>query len=244
MLSKLLSCFVTSILLFGVPNVLAGEPEPPVPPGTGTMKSLQEIYDKLDSVQSEVLGACAGQCDTDAFIPKTGQTGALWVGDDGHLEKGVAWPDPRFTDNQDGTTTDNLTGLVWMRHNFCHHDVTWKEAVELANNLAHGQCNLTDGSSAGDWRLPNIRELESLVDYGHYAPALPLEWDDYFIYWGAYWWSSTTAVANPIYSWVLDLSHGHIRWNKKTRDCYTDSAEDINCYGITGFWAVRDPQQP
>jgi hypothetical protein len=43
-------------------------------------------------------------------VPKTGQTTAYVAGNDGYLEKGVAWPDPRFTDNGDGTVTDNLTG--------------------------------------------------------------------------------------------------------------------------------------
>jgi hypothetical protein len=32
---------------------------------------------------------------------------------------GVAWPNPRFTDNSDGTVTDNLTGLIWLKNANC-----------------------------------------------------------------------------------------------------------------------------
>ncbi|MBF0552391.1 MAG: hypothetical protein HQK60_17905, partial [Deltaproteobacteria bacterium] len=40
-------------------------------------------------------------------LPKTGQTTAYNWTDDGDLQKGVAWPSPRFTDNGNGTITDN-----------------------------------------------------------------------------------------------------------------------------------------
>ncbi len=46
-------------------------------------------------------------------LPRTGQTDRHATGDDGDLEKGVAWPTPRFMDNGNGTITDNLTGLMW-----------------------------------------------------------------------------------------------------------------------------------
>ena len=51
-----------------------------------------------------------------APVPKTGQMQFYATGDDGDLHKGVAWPTPRFTDNQNGTVTDNLTGLIWMKN--------------------------------------------------------------------------------------------------------------------------------
>ena len=54
-----------------------------------------------------------------APVPKTGQTTSfakVAKGDDGNLMSGVAWPNPRFTDNNDGTVTDNLTGLIWLKN--------------------------------------------------------------------------------------------------------------------------------
>ena len=51
-----------------------------------------------------------------APVPKTGQTSSTPPVDDGGLQKGVAWPTPRFTNNNNGTVTDNLTGLIWMQN--------------------------------------------------------------------------------------------------------------------------------
>jgi hypothetical protein len=54
---------------------------------------------------------------------KTGQTASYATGDDGNLQKGVTLPSPRFTcnpsedctpGNNNGTVTDNLTGLIWL----------------------------------------------------------------------------------------------------------------------------------
>ena len=49
-----------------------------------------------------------------APIPKTGKTTSWATGDDGDLQIGVAWPNPRFIDNGDGTVMDKLTDLVWL----------------------------------------------------------------------------------------------------------------------------------
>ncbi len=56
-----------------------------------------------------------------APVAKTGQTDidTTVPGEDGVLAKGVAWPSPRFTDNGDGTVTDNLTDLIWLRNADC-----------------------------------------------------------------------------------------------------------------------------
>jgi hypothetical protein len=100
-----------------------------------------------------------------APVPKTGQTTSYATGDDGDLKKGVAWPTPRFTDNNNGTVTDNLTGLIWMKNANAFGMRTWAQALSDANGLHDDGINdLKDGSQAGDWRLPNRKELESLVD--------------------------------------------------------------------------------
>ena len=105
-------------------------------------------------------------------VPVTGQTSSYAGSDDGALRAGLAWPNPRFTDNNDGTVTDNLTGLIWLQNANCFSVRSWNEALADANQLASGACGLTDGSTAGDWRLPNIRELLSLVHYGYEMPPL------------------------------------------------------------------------
>ncbi len=107
-------------------------------------------------------------------VPKTGQTASYATGDDGDLEKGVAWPSPRFTDNANGTVTDNLTGLIWLKTANCWgYGVTWANALANANSLASGACDLSDGSAPGQWRLPNVNELQSLLNRMYTNPPLP-----------------------------------------------------------------------
>ena len=128
-----------------------------------------------------------------AQVPRTGQTTTYGVKDDGALQKGVAWPTPRLIDNGNGTVTDNLTGLVWLKNANGFGAVPDSAALFYANTLASGIAGLTDGSKAGDWRLPNIRELESLIDYDRYAPALPLSHPFANMGTGGTYWSSTAA---------------------------------------------------
>jgi hypothetical protein len=106
-------------------------------------------------------------------VPQTGQTTSYATGDDGDLQRGVALVTPRFTDNGDGTVTDNQTGLIWLKDADCFGTRTWSNALSDCNGLADGSCGLTDGSSAGDWRLPNLFELESLRNMGNGNPCLP-----------------------------------------------------------------------
>ncbi|MFA7404140.1 MAG: DUF1566 domain-containing protein, partial [Pelobacteraceae bacterium] len=107
-------------------------------------------------------------------IPRTGQTACsdsngvaiacAGTGQDGDTLKGAPWPTPRFTDNNNGTVSDNLTGMIWLKNPNCFGRQTWVTALNSANTLASGACGLTDGSVAGQWSLPNRRELASKVD--------------------------------------------------------------------------------
>jgi Protein of unknown function (DUF1566) len=144
-----------------------------------------------------------------APVPKTGQFYGYGLGDDGALQKGVAWPSPRFTDNANGTVTDNLTGLIWTKAADCDPDADWSAALGYCNALAAGTCGLSDGSVAGDWRLPNVREIQSLVDYGQ-GCALPLPTGHPFtgVPYASYYWSSTTAACNGEASYALYFYDG------------------------------------
>src|SRR5581483_6855490 len=86
--------------------------------------------------------------------------------------KGIAWPTQRYTDNGDGTVTDALTGLVWLKDAGCLPAAVWSAALSEVNQLASGTCGLTDSSKAGQWRMPNLNELESMVDVSASNPAL------------------------------------------------------------------------
>jgi hypothetical protein len=126
------------------------------------------------------------------------------------LQKGIPWPTPRFTDNNNGTVIDNLTGLIWMKNANAFSPRTWAQAISDANNLKSGDAGLTDGSKAGDWRLPNIRELHSLVDYSQSSGmALPAGHPFTEVHWDGPYWSSTTdedpLAANSAWNIGFDL---------------------------------------
>jgi len=134
-------------------------------------------------------------------LPKTGQieSDSAAINDDGALQIGVAWPDPRFTDNGNGTVTDNLTGLIWLKNANCFGDLYWYGALAAVFNLESGQCGLSDNSIQGDWRVPNRNEFLSIIDVGIHSTAC---WDNtalpcnhpFVNYAEGQYWTSTTAT--------------------------------------------------
>lgn len=135
------------------------------------------------------------------------EIGCSGTGQDGELQRGVDWPTPRFTDNFNGTVTDTLTGLIWLKLADCIGQRTWEQALTDANGLMDGPCGLTDGSVATDWRLPSIKELLSLVDYGESDPVLP-QGHPFTSVESASYWSSSSRVANPDFAWVVNMFIG------------------------------------
>ena len=85
----------------------------------------------------------------------------------------MVWPSPRFTDNSDGPVTDHLAELVWLKDMNAPGSPGWPHALTACSTLNSGEAGLTDGSVEGDWRLPNVQEPQSLLDYGQIHPPLP-----------------------------------------------------------------------
>jgi hypothetical protein len=146
-------------------------------------------------------------------LARTGQTTSYAAGDDGALQKGVAWPNPRFSDNNNGTITDNLTGLIWLKDASClgNPALNWFTALAAANTLADGNvaCRLTDGSVAGDWRLPNRNELWSLMNAEAAGYSLPEGHP--FVNFDSLYFSSTTDANSPIARvWLVDFNEGKV----------------------------------
>lgn len=104
-------------------------------------------------------------------LPKTGQTNSYATGDDGDLERGIAWPSPRFTVGTGAEAdciTDNLTGLMWARNATLAVGQSWQGALNyVATNTNSG------GGLCGhnDWRLPNSKEILGLADYSQTSIA-------------------------------------------------------------------------
>jgi hypothetical protein len=148
-----------------------------------------------------------------APVAKTGQTISYATGDDGYHEKGAASPSPRFTNNGDWTVTDNLTGLMWAidasRDNV---KLTWSNAIAYANNLSLGLDGC--GTNYTDWRLPNLNELNSLLDKRNFNPAMPTG-HPFLNVKSSYYWSSTTDASNTDLAWYVYMQYGDASINDK-----------------------------
>jgi hypothetical protein len=235
--------------------------EPSEGPPTGTMHTLNEIMtiapavdDTNGATQTHLLagrtawGLTSNQWGLitgtypHAPVPRTGQTILYAVGDDGDLEKGVAWPSPRFITDTTGSTgvtvvvTDTMTGLVWPQDANCIGNeypgfdndgasgdgrVTWQHALDFVAGITVTGSYSNCAAGFSDWRLPNVRELQSLIDYGRYNPVLPSGHPFTGVQSYRYW-SSTTAAYNTSNVWVVGLYGGSVTLGDKagTLDVY------------------------
>ncbi len=220
--------------------------EPAGAPGP-TGKTTREIYDAVKAERDTdlvagnikngveifgVTGTFAGGSTFNAAIPKTGQTAQVTVGDDGDLEKGAVLPTPRFGPaNADGSVTDNLTGLIWgpdanlMPTRDVGYDldgtggddgkVFWLTAMNYVAKL-----NTENYLGHADWRLPNVRELHSLIHFGYNNPTLTndagnAKWDtsgvsSFSNVKSGYYWSSTSYSVSTTIAWNVDMYYGYV----------------------------------
>jgi len=165
-------------------------------------------------------------------LAATGQRTTYVTGDDASVNQGVAWPQTRFTDNGDGTITDNLTGVVWLKDAGCFNPTTWSTALNEVQNLSSGACGLNDGSTAGKWRVPNLSELESLIDVSANNPALPAS-NPFVGVSNAIYWSSTSYFGGEEGSpnaWAIRLSDGRYM---------NDYVSNVKATANNGVWAVK-----
>lgn len=158
------------------------------------------------------------RCAGNGVLPATGQTRCFDVagrviacagsGQDGERRAGRAWPVPRFA-TQDDAVEDRLTGLRWRRcADLTGGPVTWPDALAAVAEL-----NRSAGKALARWRLPNINELESLVDCDAHSPALPEGHP--FENVRAGYWSSTTSAFEPDWAWALYLDKGAVGVGQK-----------------------------
>jgi len=107
---------------------------------------------------------------------------------------------PSYTDNGNGTVTDNVTGLMWQQED---DDTTrtWDEACTYCDSLTL--------AGYSDWRLPSKKELMSIVDYGKYDPSIDTT---YFSKTNSeYYWSSTTCKQNPCEALSVSFRSGWVQ---------------------------------
>jgi hypothetical protein len=137
----------------------------------------------------------------------------------------------RFTDNEDGTVTDNQSEMIWLKNGNCFDWRTWSQALSDSTGLLDGSCGLTDGSNAGDWRLPTSEEWENFVcgEYSNLAVCNTEgsgQWseNDPFSSVQAYYWSGSEY--DQAHAWYMDTGNGSIYMIEKSIHLYV--------------WPVRD----
>jgi len=102
-----------------------------------------------------------------------------------------------FTRDANGIVTDSSTGLVWQDDSI-GTTTTWQNAIDRCEALSLG--------GHEDWRMPNIRELTSLVDDTKSEPSI----DDVFESTASnYYWSSTSDASGSNAAWRVTFSSGH-----------------------------------
>ncbi len=128
----------------------------------------------------------------------------------------------RYVDCGNGTVTDSVTGLVWLKQSNCLSSADWEAAKKAVAGLKNGDCMLTDGSSPGDWRLPTNKEwettMEKALEMGCSGPILTNDAGTACISAGPssftgveadYYWSSTTLEGQDR-AYFGDIDHGHL----------------------------------
>ena len=114
-----------------------------------------------------------------------------------------------FTDNGDGTITDNLTQLVWQKIPNANI-FTWEQALSYAEGLTIG--------TNSDWRLPNIKELQSINNEFATNPSV---FAPYFSSVGVHnYWSSTTLPNQNLSAWYWSTAFGITTYSVKTGTNY------------------------
>ena len=143
-----------------------GFTEPMGKPTVGTMHTLNDI---MTLATNRAPVAKTGQTQTVHPYEPPNYSVPAWA--DGGLQKGVAWPNPRFTvlgdtnapvDVLTNCVRDNLTGLIWARKANLGGANTWTATYNVITNSA-GPVNGANYGGYSDWRWPNAMEMLSLL---------------------------------------------------------------------------------
>ncbi len=128
------------------------------------------------------------------LLPDTGQTFSFTntAGEDSDY----SFNPQSFTDNKNGTITDNITGLVWQQ----------MDGGEMTFENAGNYCSSLNLGGKNDWRLPTSHELFDINDFSRINPALNTT---YFTNTQAeYWWTSDLRIDDPTKVWVVNAGGG------------------------------------
>jgi len=212
------------------------------PPGSGSAAGASNIltgYYAFNASGEAINGSASS---SSYGIPKTQQNTYVDY-DDGYYHKGTPASGNHYTDNGDGTITDNATGLMWVKSGYADADTnpatgytadgswrkyTWANAILYCYRL-NDTTQFPPSGYLGhnDWRLPNVKELQSIINYGNWSPAIgestvggsgtgaPFTNTK-----SNYYWSSTTSADGTAGAWYVSFGYGVVNVNGKTLAYY------------------------
>jgi hypothetical protein len=203
-----------------------------------------------------------------APVAQTGQTkcyntagteiACAGTGQDGDVRNGVPWPNPRFTDNENGEVADNLTGLIWTKD----ANLMVTRDPSLGYPLSDGRVDtqrardfiitldVENYLGHNDWRLPNRNELQSLVDLQNIYPALPTSHPfinvppSYSFYWSSSTWANNHDAVGHVFmddgGFIFSNNgFGHV-WAVRTGQASSFSNTPLPKTGQTTSYATGD----
>lgn len=116
----------------------------------------------------------------------------------------------RFINNGDGTVSDELTELIWIRDPNLTPGVQggmiWLQARNACSDLVYA------GVGPKVWRLPTIDELQSLVDENNYSPSIDTR---FFATVNGPYWSSTEDMGSGPRAWTVNFINGRLESHSK-----------------------------
>ncbi len=148
----------------------------------------------------------------------------------------------RYVDCGNGTVTDTVTGLIWLKNANCFSPQDYSNAGNAAAGLQHGGCGLSDNSLPGDWRLPTKAEWEATIARADALGCTNPDLTDtpgtgcymaggtqpFTSVQSSVYWSSTSNETYPADAWYVNLHDGYVGNGNRT---YTN-----------GVWPVRGGQ--
>lgn len=157
-----------------------------------------------------------------ALLSGTGISVIYVRGDDGFYKSGRPLS---FRDNGDGTVTDLNTRLTWVKSGLANSETnpptpftadgpwrkyTWENAILY--------CERLEFAGHSDWRLPNYKELVSILDLSKVNPAVDTRYfpdtrSDFY-------WTSTTSTYDPGRAWYVYFNLGYVNHLFKSWECY------------------------
>ncbi len=193
----------------------------------------------IDHFVSAVSLGLAGGPASGCQLPASGQTNCYdsagsqiacaGTGHDGDVQAGATLA---YVDNGNGTITDANTGLMWAKKSddgsIHDQDTLYTWGSSFIGYVA--ALNGANFAGHNDWRMPNVKELQSIVNYGNNIPAVSLAFNS-----GCTpgctvlncscttnsnsYWSATTYVAGAS-AWTVNFKYGYIDAGSKANGYY------------------------